>query len=172
MATDGTPHEEWSAEFHSGDYHRVETPLTRIVANCRNGTGHAIDVATGLSRRDDPAAAAACGVSSHRLPALENSIEARSTPFGPMAIIRFNDGETDARFGVLNNGAIATAEIIPGASATAQCLQTAATAVLDTLPAPDIFTEQSLTASVVPDDYRVAPTQRPTDIWTSNYTCG
>ena len=45
---------QWSAEFHRGTLHRVETPRFRVVADCAAGTGAMIDVDSGRIERSHP----------------------------------------------------------------------------------------------------------------------
>ena len=52
---------EWSAEFHRGKLHRVETPLNRLIADCGKQTGTWLDVTTGKRVTSERVAKAACG---------------------------------------------------------------------------------------------------------------
>ena len=56
------PEEEWSAEFNSGDLHRVETPRDRIVADCAASTGTYLSLSTGKVITGPQVAGVACGI--------------------------------------------------------------------------------------------------------------
>jgi hypothetical protein len=58
---------EWSAEFHSGHMHRVETPRERIIADCKTMTGTYLSVETGERIRGTKVANAACGINTNQL---------------------------------------------------------------------------------------------------------
>ena len=60
----------WAAEFHRGSLHRVESPLDRIVADCKAMTGHHRSLISGKTLSGREAAETACGIDMMGAPAL------------------------------------------------------------------------------------------------------
>ncbi|MBO9708638.1 MAG: hypothetical protein J7521_10525 [Caulobacter sp.] len=156
---DGAPAQEWGAEFHSGDFHRVETQHDRLVADCVANTGVARNVDTGQVYRGPQIARAACGINTNK-PFLEaQSLGAVQTPFGPADRVRLVDPDNVRTYDISPQGVIlaSTFEGKGSAKARAWSLKARAVAVLDALPDPEMFDEASLEKSYVPDRFKVAP---------------
>ena len=155
--TGEAPLEEWSAEFRSGDLHRVETPRDRIVANCRTGTGFAYSVETGQT--DDGAwiARAACGINTN-VPFQAIEWQGRvQTKFGPADRIRIVAGDLIRRYDVSPEGVLLRTVFWENGPGEAQQLVGWAVGVEKALPDDDMFSRASLKRSAVPARYKRAP---------------
>lgn len=151
------PVEEWSAEFHSGDLHRVETPRDRVVADCGAGTGTALSLATGEVTEGPQIAGAACGINANAAITGAQWVGPVQTPLGSAERVRILDREHVRDYDVAANGALlrtAYSENRPGGrlllTATAVGLEPA-------LPEAAMFDRKSLERSFVPDRYKAPP---------------
>lgn len=152
------PVEEWSAEFHAGTHHRVETPRDRVVADCAAMTGTHLEVATG-KRIDGPQVArAACGIQANTAIVSARIVGKRTTRFGLAARLVVTDAGHVRTYDVAHDGALLAATISDHDGnrlltnwATSHTRQVSG----------DIFSQESLTRSVVPDDYKKAPAEEP-----------
>lgn len=152
--------EEWSAEFHSGDLHRVETPRDRLVANCRMGTGFAFSAVTGRSYEGAWIAATACGIDSNTpLDSLawEGTVK---TSFGPADRVRVVAGDLVRSYDVSPDGILLATVYSDRGSGEAVRLVNWATGVEKKLPEKDIFSRASLKRSVVPERFKQAPARK------------
>jgi hypothetical protein len=153
----GAPIEEWSAEFHSGDLHRVETPHDRLVANCRTGAGFAYSMETGRSSEGAWIARTACGIDTNR-PFLSAEWQGRvQTPSGEADRVTIVTAELVRRYDISPDGVILATRFADNAPGEAVRLVNWAVAVEAALPAPDIFDRASLARSVVPERYKQPP---------------
>lgn len=82
------PREEWSAEFHNGSRHRVETPGVRLVADCAVGTGVGTGLEDGVTTRGQAVANAACGINSNKDLEKAEHLGQLQTSFGPADRVR------------------------------------------------------------------------------------
>jgi hypothetical protein len=146
---------DWAAEFNRGDLHRVENSINRIVADCVKMTGAAFDLATGNVDRGAWAAKAACGIQSLKAPLRTKWMGRVETPFGTADRVLITDDVSDRTYDVLENGVL-VASTYHRISDDLLVLNKAS-AVSNTLPAGDIFSEASLQESIVPDQYKVEP---------------
>ena len=95
-----TPFEEASAEYNSGDLHRVETPRDRIIANCREQTGAYLAVISGKVIEGPNVAAAACGINTN-FPILTMAwLGEIETKFGKAQRISVTDAQTIREYDV------------------------------------------------------------------------
>ena len=165
----GQPRQAWSAEFHDGVRHRVETPTVRVVADCEARTGTAIDLARNETVRGTGVANIACGLSRNaQLVSLE-WLGRRDGPSGPVDMVRLTDPDNTRTYAVDGQGVLVAAEIF--ARAGNVCLQQAPVAVENRLPEDDIFSEESLGRSVVPERMR-GPLERPSgNLWLTEPSC-
>ncbi len=150
------PSDEWSAEFHSGDLHRVENPRIRAVADCKAMTGAYLDIATGKITRDAAVARVSCGISTNapfKSSRYDGSVQ---SPFGPAERFTVSDGQQRRTYDVTADGAIVRSYFILEATGE-MTIDQRSVAVLPTLPATDIFDEASLSRSFVPDQYKTPP---------------
>ena len=151
---DANPFEEWSAEFHDGDLHRVETPRDRLIANCASQTGTHYNAVTGERVSGPSIARAACGVQANSR-ILSATFDGRKAgPFGVVEKITIRDPENVRTYEIMADGALvgATIELEDGTV----LLDARAVAVETTVPR-DIFSEESLERSAVPERYRKPP---------------
>jgi hypothetical protein len=148
------PVEEWSAEFHKGTLHRVETPRDRLVANCEEMTGTHLNVANGEIIERPEIARAACGVQANSRILSAEFVGQEDSRFGTIDRIELRDPQNVRTYAIAANGAIvgSTIELKDGAV----LLDSKAVAMLDTTP-QDIFTVESLSKSAVPKEFRAAP---------------
>jgi hypothetical protein len=160
----------WSAEFHKGALHRVETPEVRVVADCEAGMGTIFFVSGGRSETRAQVANAACGINTNASIRRIEWVDTRDSPFGRVDRLRVVDDWNDRAYAVAESGALVASEIFSNQADSEHCVQNEAIAILDSLPAEDIFSLKSLRRSVVPDQYRRAPTPRG-DLWLNGSKC-
>lgn len=146
--------EEWSAEFHSGSLHRVETPRDRLVADCERMTGTHLHVSTGEVVERPEIARAACGVQANSRILSAEFVGQEDSPFGLIDRIELNDPQNVRTYAVAANGAIvgSTIELKDGTV----LLASKAVEMLEAAP-QNIFTVESLSRSAVPQKFRTAP---------------
>lgn len=159
---DQAPVEEWSAEFHQGDLHRVETPRDRVLADCRNGTGWALSLVTGALNHGPQVAAAACGINTNAIVAKLTLLGPVSTPFGPAEQVRVVDNEHIRDYAVSADGILLKTTYAQNDAAGRPVLTARAFRVDRTLPesaGPDgaMFDPASLTRSFVAEEMRRKP---------------
>lgn len=155
------PFQSWSAEFHSGDLHRVETMKHRLVANCRERTGFFVNLETGELRDGPSVANAACGVNSNNKLVSAEWLGTVSTPFGEADRIQLSDEVHIRAYDVLKrNGALLRATYAAADDDQRIQVWQETLAVTDTLPSLDIFDPESLSESFVPEEYKKLPTAK------------
>lgn len=98
------PFKEASAEYHSGDLHRVETPRDRIIANCREKTGAYLAVTSGKLIEGPSVAAAACGINTNFPILAMASLGEVKTKFGKAQRISVTDAQTVREYDVSPEG--------------------------------------------------------------------
>lgn len=152
------PFEEWAAEFHDGHSHRVETPRDRIVADCAAGTGTYLNLVTGEEVRGPQVAKAACGVQANAAILAAREEPGGSGRFGAFRRIRVRDPQSIRTYDVAPNGAIVGGTIAD--SNGKPLLVSQAVAMHDRVP-PNIFSEESLEFSSVPDEFRTPSADLP-----------
>jgi hypothetical protein len=146
--------EEWAAEFHSENMHRVETPRDRIIADCRAGTGTALNLATGQRSSGPQYAKAACGVNAN-IPILSSRFLGKiKTKFGSAEKIEITDKYQIREYSILANGVLAEAKITERGPPKKLRLTNCPILVTKKLPEHDIFSIESLGKSVVPIDIK------------------
>jgi hypothetical protein len=155
--TDRPARSEWSAEFHSGDLHRVETPRDRLVANCRTGEGFAYSAETGQSYSGAWIARTACGIDTNTPFEEVEWLGKVRTRFGPADRVKVVAGELVRRYDVSREGILLGTVFTERAAGKAMVLVNWATGVERKLPEKDIFSRESLARSVVPQRYKRAP---------------
>jgi len=151
----GGPVEEWSAEFHSGSLHRIETPRDRWIADCAAGTGTGLSLATGEKMVGPKVALAACGVNTNKAFVSSEWQGVVKTPFGQAQRIRLVDASNVRTYDVTRDGAIvrATYDLVDGSPLSL----TYAVAVEHGRPDPAMFYAASLARSYVPERFKAAP---------------
>lgn len=144
----------WSAEFHQGNLHRLETPGIRVVADCDAMTGTSLDVATGKKFSDTSIAKAACGINTNFPIHSAEWLGRYPTRFGEANRIRITATDAVRTYDVLDNGALVAALYADGEGRS--LVKNHAIAVLATVPR-NIFSEESLIKSFVPAQFQSKP---------------
>jgi len=156
ITLDGQPIQEWGAEFHSGDKHRVETPNDHVIADCKAQTGVALSLATGKTVEGPFVAKAACGINTNKAFTATEWEGVVETPFGAADRVRLSD-KTDIRtYDISPTGVILRTTYAQNNPERRLQLSSEAVAVLSELPAPDMFDRASLARSYVPDRFKTA----------------
>jgi hypothetical protein len=157
ITTPGEPgREEWSAEFHHGKLHRVETPGMRLVADCEKQTGTYLDVATGERGSGPQVAGAACGIHDNARIEAATITGRKAGRFGTAIELEIRDPDHLRTYSVVENGALVGATI---SDPSGRLLVRAEAMVLrDTVP-DGIFSPRSLAKSAVPERYRQGPAE-------------
>ena len=151
------PVQEWGAEFHSGDQHRVETPRDRVIADCKAQTGSALSLVTGKTVEGPSVARAACGINTNKA---FTAIEWKGlvqTPFGVADRVRLSDKDDIRTYDISPAGVILRTIYAQNSPDAPIGLSSEAVGVLSELPAPDMFDKASLARSYVPDRFKTAP---------------
>ena len=152
--------EEWSAEFHSGFLHRVETPRDRVIANCLAMTGTWMSVTTGEKFSGASVAQSACGIDSNNQIVDAAYLGRFAGDYSMVDRIRLVDQSNIRTYDVSDEGIIMRTSYSAKGGETDRGLSSFARQVDHSLPSEDIFSEASLTASAVPDAYQKAPVRR------------
>ncbi len=148
---DGTVTEEWSAEFHDGIHHRVETPRDRIVADCATMTGTYVQMGSAKMITGATVARAACGIQANSVIQSARVAGKRKTRFGPTTHLVVVDADNIRTYDVDANGVLLGATI----SDRDGSLRLVSRAVSFTADVPpDIFSIESLGKSAVPERFR------------------
>jgi len=150
------PVQEWSAEFNDGSRHRVETPGDRIIANCAERTGTAL-FADGRKVTGPNVAGAACGINTNLSFFSKAYLGQVKTRFGMADHVRVTDLTNTRTYLVSQDGIIITSTVAERTGNGRMLLRLETMALKRSLPRPDIFSEASLAASVVPPARQKAP---------------
>jgi len=151
------PIEEWAAEFHSGAMHRVETPNDRVIADCDAGTGIHRSLVSGETVEGREVALTACGIDTNSPFVEAGWIKRVKTRFGNADRVRLVDAENVRHYDVSDQGVLVGATIASRERSDELLLNMETIAVLDTLPAGDLFDRESLERSFVPEHYKRKP---------------
>lgn len=150
------PVEEWSAEFNSGPMHRVETPRDRVIANCQALTGTALSLTTGQLISGPSVAKSACGIDTGKAILSSNVISKVSSRFGSADRIQLTDSDYVRTYDISDDGIIIRCVYALNDPAKTVVLKLEAQQVDRASINADIFSEQSLSKSAVPEKYKVA----------------
>jgi hypothetical protein len=145
----------WAAEFHRGSLHRVETPLDRIVADCKAMTGHHRSLMSGKVLSSREAAETACGIDMTGAPALsyEGSLP---SPYGELDVVLLTKDGLRRRYWVDPAGLLIQSEFRGDNDKPGQpTLLNWATEVSRASPDASMFTAESLDRSFVPIERQV-----------------
>ena len=148
------PFEGWSAEFHSGDLHRVDSSAARLIANCRERTGWGIQLKTGERFEGSRVANAACGINSNFELASAEWLGVIETPFGVADRVRVTDEHNVRTYDVLKNGAILRAVYAAKDGSQNVQVRQETLAVSDEVANLRVFDPATLDQSFVPDKYK------------------
>jgi hypothetical protein len=157
LTLNSQPVQEWAAEFHSGDKHRVETPRDRLIADCKAQTGVALSLTTGKTVEGPMVAKAACGINTNKAFIAAEWQGVVQTPFGAADRVRLSDKSDIRTYDISPTGVILRSTYAQNTPEQPLNLSSEAVAVLPELPAPDMFDRASLARSYVPDRFRTAP---------------
>lgn len=148
---------EWSAEFHAGVLHRVETPRDRLVADCAAGKGWRLSVASGEVEEGPQYARSACGIDANFDVRSSAWVAHVATPFGRADRVRFTDRTYIRTYDISADGVILKSSYLANRADRAPVIVSEAVAVSKELPEAQIFDPASLRRSVVPERYLTAP---------------
>ena len=148
---DGSVTEEYSAEFHDGVRHRVETPRDRMIADCAAMTGTYVQMGSAKMITGAAVARAACGVQANTTIRSARVAGKRETRFGPATHLIVIDADHVRTYDVAENGALLGATI-SGRDGSWELINQAVSFTAD-VP-PDIFSVESLGKSAVPEHLR------------------
>jgi hypothetical protein len=163
------PH--WSAEFHRGNLHRVETPHVRVVADCGARTGTMLHVGTNRIESGAGVAGAACGINSNFPLRNLEWLGRRSSRFGPVETLRILDLADERIYAVDETGVLVASEIFPRDPAATYCVQQEPLAIERKLPAKDMFSTKSLGRSFAAGRFLASPTAAVGDLWLGTRRC-
>lgn len=145
---------QWSAEFHSGSLHRVESGDNRVIADCKQMTASYFDPQQQRIVDDDKAARVACGVADHK-PILRGVYLGRAASrFGQVERIRIEDADTIRTYSIDRRGVIVAQTVADAKGRLALTLEVRE--VRSWVPKA-IFSRESLDHSVVPESMKVPP---------------
>lgn len=157
LSHDGQPTQEWAAEFHAGDKHRVETPRDRVIADCRAQTGSALSLVTGKTVEGPSVARVACGINTNKaFTAVEWKGVVR-TPYGEADRVVLTDKDNIRTYDISPAGVIVRTTFTKNSPEAPVELSSEAVGVLSELPSLDIFDQASLARSYVPDHFKTIP---------------
>lgn len=148
---DGRVTDEWSAEFHDGVHHRVESPRDRMIADCAAMTGTYVRMGSAKMIEGASVARAACGVQANSVILSARIAGKRETRFGPATHLIVVDADYIRTYDVAANGALLGATI-SGRNGSRRLVNRAVSFTAD-VP-PDIFSVESLGKSAVPERLR------------------
>ncbi|HXI87226.1 MAG TPA: hypothetical protein VNH64_07195 [Parvularculaceae bacterium] len=166
ISVPGQPEREnWSAEFNSENLHRVETSEERVIADCRNMTGTALNANTGKTFSGPKIANVACGINTNDLILRTESLGKISTRFGVVDRVKVTDKSYIRTYDIAANGAILWTKFEENGTDHRVVIITETIALLPSLPLKEsVFDAQSLKFSAVPDQYKAKPTLPPYEL--------
>lgn len=158
---EGNVADSWAAEFHSGDWHRLEFARVRIVANCRTHEGFVFRTDTGSVQGNGTIWLTACGIDTSVQIIATDRLPSIPSKNGPLDVIRIKTPQWVRYYAVDRKGVIVRSSRNAANGSASPCGQNRAVAILSGLPAKDMFSRASLTRSFVPERYRTAPKGPP-----------
>ena len=148
----------WAAEFHRGDWHRIETQWRHALTNCRTGDAYIYEVSSGTLRQFDDKQNATCGVTSAGgIESVERLPSVSIKPYGRLDFIRVTDARRIRNYQVDSRGLLVRADWFQRDGSRFPCLIQEPVAILRVLPAQDIFSVKSIAKAVTPERYRQNP---------------
>jgi hypothetical protein len=147
----------WGAEFHSGDLHRVETPMSRSIADCHKRTGTNLNLKSRNVISNYTVANAACGINTNFPFRAVEWMGRKNTGFGEADRVRVTDDNSVVTYDVLDNGAIVGTTYV---DRQGKPLVTSwATRIENKVP-DGIFTPESLNRSFTPEQFKSPSARR------------
>jgi len=153
----GEASEEWSAEFNRGNWHRVETPRDRMIADCQAMKGIDLSLETGQIVSGPAVARAACGINANRPIRSSEYLGRQQGKLGEFDRVRLTDAGDVRTYDVSSDGVILGVTYANVDKPQDVTLSMATTGLDRALPDADMFSPESLAHSVVPDRFKVAP---------------
>ncbi|MFM5930658.1 MAG: hypothetical protein ACKOPQ_07095 [Novosphingobium sp.] len=151
------PVEEWSAEFNSGPFHRVETPRDRVVADCARKTAAHLSLASGTVTADAATANTACGIAYDETVHRAAWLGKFASPWGEVDRVRLWGLGLVRTYDVTANGLIVACHFADSDKPDRALLELRTVAIERTLPKGKIFTRASLSRSVMPEKFTRPP---------------
>ena len=155
---DAGPH--WSAEFHRGPLHRVETPHVRLVADCAAGTGTLLQVDRTETESGARVARAACGINSDLPAARPRMARPQEPPCRSGRDPRILRSDRRASLCGRRHRDTGRLRDFPRDPAAGYCVQQEPLALERRLPATDIFSPRSLGRSFAAEQFGARPRPR------------
>jgi len=147
------PVEEGSVEFHAGDFHRVETPRDRIIADCRKLTGTYFSVETGKMIEGPQVAQAACGINTN-FEILSAEIEGEvRTRLGKAKRIKLTDAQNIRVYDVSEEGVLLRSTYEENRPNGAVLIVAEGVKLDKSVPDPAMFDKASLERSYMPERF-------------------
>jgi hypothetical protein len=153
----GEASEEWSAEFNRGNWHRVETPRDRMIADCQAMKGIDLSLETGQIVSGPAVAKAACGINANRPIRQSEYLGRLQSKLGEFDRVRLTDAGDVRTYDVSSDGVILGVTYANVDKPQDLTLTMASTGLDHALPDADMFSPESLGHSVVPDRFKAAP---------------
>lgn len=153
----GEASEEWSAEFNRGNWHRVETPRDRLIADCAAMKGIDLSLETGQIISGPAVAKTACGINATRPVRQSEYLGRQQGRLGDFDRVRLIDAGDVRTYDVSSDGVILGVTYANVDKPQNVTLTMASTALDRALPDADMFSPESLARSVVPEKFKVAP---------------
>jgi hypothetical protein len=151
------PVEEWSAEFHSGSLHRVETPRDRVIADCKEMTGTYLSLTTGNVTSGPGVAKSACGINTAKEILSAVSIGKVKGRFGYANRIRITDKNNIRTYDISDDGIIVGCVYTLNDKSKKAVIKLEVRQIDRNINDSSIFSIASLSSSAVPEKFRVAP---------------
>lgn len=171
LTDDGDADNGWAAEFHSGDWHRNESAKFRVIANCRTHVGYAFDVESQQLQKAPDIYKGACGIVDAPDVIATDRLAPVTGKYGRLDVVRITDTRFTRFYAIDAHGVIVRSIWSAKNGSPAPCFQIEPNAIMNVLPAGNIFSVASLKDSVVPTRYRVMR-QRIPDVGLSGKSCG
>ncbi|WP_068091335.1 hypothetical protein [Novosphingobium rosa] len=153
----GEASEEWSAEFNRGNWHRVETPRDRMIADCKAMRGIDLSLETGQIVSGPAVAKAACGINANRPVRQSEYLGRIDGHLGAFDRVRLTDASDIRTYDVSGDGVILGVTYANVDQPGSVTLTMTSTGLDHALPDSDMFSPESLGRSVVPDRFKAAP---------------
>lgn len=153
----GEASEEWSAEFNRGNWHRVETPRDRMIADCAAMKGIDLSLETGQIVSGPAVAKAACGINANRPIRTSEYLGRLDGKLGEFDRVRLTDAGDVRTYDVSSDGVILGVTYANVDKPENVTLTMASTGLDHALPDGDMFSPESLGRSVVPERFKAAP---------------
>lgn len=151
------PVEEWAAEFNSGNFHRVETPRDRLVADCKAMNAAHRSLLDGSMKTGRAVANTACGIAYDDTIRQVTWLGAFPSPWGEVDRVRLVGLGLIRTYDVTKAGVIVSSTIANEDKPGQAVLEMRTVALEKRLPPGRIFNRASLAKSVVPPKFTRPP---------------